>query len=303
MNQPNRPAVSLCIPTWRKPEGLRRLLEHVARLEAPGPLTIVVLDRSDEGRTGEAATQGASSQFPFPLVRRVETPGSRGLGDRAAWSAACAEPGADFVAVLTQDEFPAPRWLAEMVGTAVRYHADVVGGPVFPRFEDPRHWLAKSGLYAPRRFVSGPVDAIEGGVPLLIRRDALAPYLAGPVSEGLGSGGGGHREFLARCRSDGRRFAWADDARLWKTVPPAQATVRWLLTRAFRSGIETPGRERSAAGGSDNATRRWSKGLGLVALGLGLLPLAALRGRAAAIRSLVVAARGFGHIASRLGLP
>jgi hypothetical protein len=33
MSQPIRPAVSLCVPTFRRPDGLRKLLSHVARLD------------------------------------------------------------------------------------------------------------------------------------------------------------------------------------------------------------------------------------------------------------------------------
>jgi succinoglycan biosynthesis protein ExoM len=311
MNQPSRPAVSLCIPTRRQPERLRRLLAHVARLEAPGPLTVLVLDRDADGRTGEAVAQAMAPEFPFPLVSRVEALRSEATGCQAtagqtawsaAWSAACSVPGADYVALLAEDEFPAPRWLAEMIGTAVRYDADVVGGPVFPLFDDPGYWLAESGLYSPRRFVTGPVDMIDGTGPLLIRRESLAPYLSEPLSDDLALGNGNNREFLTRCRSDGRRFAWADDARVSKAVPPAQVTVRWLLLRGFHSGTEAAGRRRPSAPGPDDRAKGWGKGIGLAALGLGLLPLAALRGRAALVRSLVVAARGVGCIAAELGL-
>ena len=40
MNQPTRPAVSLCIPTFRRPDGLRKLLVHIAELDYEGPLSV-----------------------------------------------------------------------------------------------------------------------------------------------------------------------------------------------------------------------------------------------------------------------
>ena len=50
---PDRPAadaalatgsVVLCIPTFRRPHGLARLLDHVARFNCPGPLSVLVVD-------------------------------------------------------------------------------------------------------------------------------------------------------------------------------------------------------------------------------------------------------------------
>ena len=48
--------------------------------------------------------------------------------------------------MLDDDEYPDPHWLSEMIRVAQHHNADIVGGPVFPVFDTPDHWLAKSGL-------------------------------------------------------------------------------------------------------------------------------------------------------------
>jgi hypothetical protein len=143
-----------------------------------------------------------------------------------------------------------------MIATALRYEADIVGGPVFPVFEDPDHWLARGGLYAPRRFVTGRVEMIYGAGTMLIRRDVLAHYLDEPFSDAFAFTGGSDHEFFIRCRRDGCSFAWADDARLFETTPRARTTPGWLLLRSFRKGTVatridrrySPGRASAALG-------------------------------------------------------
>jgi hypothetical protein len=182
MSQPIRPAVSLCVPTFRRPDGLRNLLSHVARLDYQGPLSVIVVDNDADQLAGEAVVRAMAPGFPFPLTCVVEPRRGQTYACNTAFAAACRAPATDYVAVLDDDEYPAPTWLAEMIATAIRYEADIVGGPVFPVFEDPDHWLARGGLYAPRRFVTGRVEMIYGAGTMLIRRDVLAHYLDEPFS-------------------------------------------------------------------------------------------------------------------------
>jgi glycosyltransferase involved in cell wall biosynthesis len=301
MNQPIRPAVSLCIPTFRRPDGLRKLLTHVAELDYQGRLSVIVVDNDADRPVGEAVVR-AISGFPFPLTCIVEPRRGQTYAYNTGFAAASRVPGTDYVAVLDDDEYPAPTWLTEMVATAVRYEADIVGGPVFPVFEDPGHWLAGSGLYAPPRYVTGPVDMIYGAGSMLIRRDALARYRDEPFSHAFAFTGGSDLDFFKRCRRDGRSFAWADDARVLETVPRSRTRISWLLLRAFRIGSDHTRIDRNLAQGVGDGMLRWVKGAGLLAYGIALLPLAALRGRCAVVGSLKVAARGIGRIAAEFNI-
>jgi glycosyltransferase involved in cell wall biosynthesis len=225
------PAVSLCIPTFRRPDGLRTLLSHVAALTYSGPLSVVVVDNDGEQRAGDSVVREMQPGFPFPLLGVVESRPGQTYAYNTGFAAAARRPATDYVAVLDDDEFPAPDWLSEMIKTAVRYEADITGGPVFPVFEDPDHWLAKSGLYAPRRYATGPVDMIYGAGSMVIRRDVLERYLDEPFSHAFAFTGGSDLDFFFRCRRDGRSFAWADEAHVFETTPRSRTTTRWLLWR------------------------------------------------------------------------
>jgi succinoglycan biosynthesis protein ExoM len=300
MSQPIRPAVSLCILSCR-PDGLRKLLKHIADLDYQGQLSVIVVDNGADRLAGEAIVR-AMSKFPFPLSTIAAPRRGRTYARNAGFAAASRVPGTDYVAVLDDDAYPAAAWLTELTAAAVRHEADIVGGPVLPVFEDPGHWLAGSGLYAPRRYVTGPVEMIYGAGNMLIRRDVLAHYLDGPSAHAFAFAGGGDLDFFSRCRKDGRSFAWADDARAFETIPRSRTTVSWLLLRGFRSGTDGTRIDRNFAQGIGDIAWRWLKGAGLFACGIALLPLAALRGRCAVVGSLVVAARGVGRIAAEFNL-
>jgi glycosyltransferase involved in cell wall biosynthesis len=303
MTESSAPHVYLCVPTFRRPDGLRRLLAHVERLNYAGPIDVVVVDNDAEGRAGAAAVEQLARAFRLPLTCIVEPRRGQTYAYNRAFAHACrATPAPDYVAVLDDDEYPEPNWLTEMIRVAGAYGADIVGGPVFPVFDNPDHWLAKSGFYAPSRNATGPVSMIYGAGNMLIRRSVLEHYLDEPFAHAYAFTGGSDYDFFWRCRNDGRSFAWADDAHVLETTPPSRTTVGYVLRRKFRNGTEATRLERKFLGTVAGTLRRWGIGVGLIGLGIASLPLAALRGRRAIMASLIRAARGAGRLAAEFDL-
>src|SRR4029077_11073402 len=177
------PRVCLCVPTFRRPEGLRKLLADVERLNYAGPLDVIVVDNDAEGSEGAAVVEAVARTFRFPLACIVEPRRGQTYAYNCAFAHACrATPAPDYVAVLDDDEYPDPNWLTEMIRVARAYGVDIVGGPGFPVFDNPDHWLAKSGFHAPSRNATGPVTMIYGAGNMLIRRSVLEAYLNEPFA-------------------------------------------------------------------------------------------------------------------------
>lgn len=304
MTERSAPSVCLCVPTFRRPVGLRKLLSHVEQLNYAGPLSIIVVDNDAELHAGADVVEQMRTGFRFSLTGRLESQRGHTYAYDHAFVAACrASDSADFIAVLDDDEYPDPNWLTEMVNVALRYDVEIVGGPVFPVFDTPDHWLAKSGLYLPTRYQTGRVPMIYGAGSMLIRRTTLEQYLDEPFLHDFAFTGGSDEEFFYRCRRDGRSFAWADEAHVFETTPQSRTTVGYLLRRMFRKGTGATRVERKFAGTFVGALRRWCKGLGLIVSGTLSLPIAGLLGgRRAMMRSLVLAARGSGRIAAEFGI-
>jgi glycosyltransferase involved in cell wall biosynthesis len=303
MNGRSIPHVCVCVPTFRRPDGLRKLLTHLERLAYPGMIDIIVVDNDAAARAGAAIVEETARQFRFPLSCMVEPRRGHTYAYNRAFISACqATPAPDYIAVLDDDEYPDANWLAELVKVAWDYDSDIVGGPVFPVFDDPEHWLAKSGLHAPARYKTGPVPMIYGAGNMLVRRSVLEHYLDEPFDHAFAFTGGSDYDFFWRCRQDGRSFAWADNARAFETTPRSRTTVGYLLRRRFRTGAEATRVDRKLAGKADGVARRWCKALGLIGSGTLSLPIAALGGRRAVTRSLMWTARGAGRIAAEFGI-
>jgi glycosyltransferase involved in cell wall biosynthesis len=310
---PAWPSVILCIPTFRRPEGLEKLLTHVGALSYKGPLSVIVVENDAEQRAGAAVVARLAPGFRFGLGS-IDEPrrGQTYAYNRGFVTAACALPRPDYVAILDDDEYPDPAWLTRMVTTASSLDADIVGGPVLPVFDDPHHWLAKSGFYAPRRYASGRVDMIYGAGSMLAKRSVIEDYLDEPFSHAFAFTGGSDLEFFERCRRDGRSFAWADTALVFETTPRSRTTLTWLLRRNFRKGSERARIDRASSPRASSASAtgartykfilRFGRGLALVAVGALSLPLAAFRGRGAAVAGLNRIARGAGRIAAEFNL-
>jgi succinoglycan biosynthesis protein ExoM len=297
------PAVYLCVPTFRRPIGLRKLLSHIALLTYAGPVSVIVVDNDAEERCGASVVAELSGSFRFPLSCEVEPTRGQTYAYNRAFAVACrATPAPSYIAVLDDDEYPEPNWLSEMIAVALDYDVDIVGGPVFPVFDDPDHWLARSGIYAPTRYATGPVPVIYGAGNMLIRRDVLEQYLDEPFRHEFAFTGGSDEEFFWRCRREGRSFAWADGAHVLETVPRSRIKVGYLLRRKFRNGTGATRIERGLERDFRGIARGWCKGLGLMAFGILSLPVAVCGGRGAIVRSLTRAARGAGRIAAEFGI-
>jgi len=282
---------------------LRKLLSHVARLTYAGPLSVVVVENDTELRAGAAAAAEMSQAFAFPLTVIVEPRRGQTYAYNRGFAWACrASPSPDYVAVLDDDEYPDRAWLTQMMRAALLVDADIVGGPVLPVFEDPHHWLARSGIYEPPRHTSGPIDMIYGAGSMLIRRSVLESYLDEPFSHAFAFTGGSDLEFFTRCRRDGRTFAWADSAFVFETTPPARTTISWLLRRNFRKGGEITRIDRSLNRSMRSLARRWMRACALLGFAALSLPFAVLRGRTAVVSSLSRAARGAGRIAAEFNV-
>ncbi len=302
-NTASAASVCLCVPTFRRPDGLRRLLSHIVRLDYAGPLEVTVVDNDTEGRAGAEVVAALSGSFPFPLTCELEPRRGQTYAYNRAFALACrATPAFDYIAVLDDDEYPDASWLTELVATASQHDADIVGGPVLPVFDDPTHWLARGGIFAPTRYASGPVPMIYGAGNMLIRRDVLAHYLDEPFRHDFAFTGGSDEEFFWRCRRDGHRFAWADEALVFETVPQSRTSVGYVLKRKFRIGTGATRIERRLGRNAAGALRGWCKGFGLVGIGILSLPIAACAGRPAIMHSLIRTARGAGRIAAEFGI-
>ena len=142
--------------------------------------------------------------------------------------------------MMDDDEIASPDWLELMVSAAMATGADLVGGPVLPRFDNEnKRGLGRHPAFRPAYDTSGPVPMIYGCGNCLITRPVFA-RLAGPAFDlRFNFLGGGNVDFFTRCRQAGLLFHWVAEAVIVETVPDSRTDPGWLALRRSASARST----------------------------------------------------------------
>ncbi|MGB2984335.1 MAG: glycosyltransferase family 2 protein [Phycisphaerae bacterium] len=293
--------VAICVITFQRPEGLRRLLRGLDALNFradPPEVEIVVVDNDPNGSAGQVCDE-YRSELKWPLRYHVEP--RRGIPFARNRALACVADHADFVAFIDDDEVPEPCWLDELLRVQHSYDADVVAGPVVPYFpEEVPSWVVKGRFFERPRHPTGyRLDvAYTGNV---LARRAVFQGMESLFDERMALTGGSDSHFFHRVHRAGYTIVWADEALAYEWTPLNRARFGWLVQRFFRIG-NSRGLVAIDLGSS------WSTRLVLAAkaavwmvIGVLLVPCAPVFGRHVFVRSVRYMAYGTGLLLSIVG--
>lgn len=232
--------IAICIATCRRPQGIRRTLESLAALDTSRAVTVIVADNDAEGQQGLGVVEALKAEgYRWPLQGLLVA--ERGIPQvrNALARAALALPGVAFVAMLDDDEAAEPQWLDAMLRCQAATGADVVGGAVLRALEgEVAPWAARHPLLQPKsRGASGPIDLVDSTANVVIAAEALRAMSDTPFDEQMALTGGSDKQLFTRMQRAGRRFAWAEDARVTELIPASRVTSKWLLMRGYRIGM------------------------------------------------------------------
>jgi hypothetical protein len=232
--------IAICIATRQRPQGITRTLQSLAALVTEREVTVIVADNDAEKREGVAAAEMLQAQgYRWPLqLLTVATPGIPQVRNVLV-QAALRLPDIRFVAMLDDDEAADPHWLHAMLACQAATRADVVGGAVLREMEgEIAPWAARHPLLQRKsRSASGVVDLIDSTANVLIDAEALRALGDTPFDEAMALTGGSDKQLFTRMARAGRRFAWAEDARVTELIPASRVTSKWLLMRGYRIGM------------------------------------------------------------------
>jgi len=289
-------AVVVCIPCFRRPQHLRRTLQSLANQRTGRRFAVVIVENDVEGRESLAVAADIFQRDRLRGLCVVESRQGNCQAINAAFETALETfPAAKSILMIDDDEIASPDWLERMLHAAEATGADVVGGPVWPNFDnghdrDLRHHPA----FRPAYDRSGPVPVIYGCGNCLIARSVLTRLGLPAFDLRFNFLGGGDTDFFVRCREAGMTFHWVAEAVITETVPRGRTNPTWLALRGLRIGAINYHVQRKLAGTA------WSQAR-LILKMLALLPLSLFRAiglvwadRAAliALHPVIVAAGG-----------
>ena len=296
-------ALCVAICTFRRPNELRQLLEHLGRQRfaavAPSELHLLVVDNAPEG--GATDVVGSRCE-PFSGVTHVHA----GASNIAVARNAVLDhvpSGIRFVACIDDDELPEPEWLDELLRVQRSTAAPFVIGPVRPVLPtDAPGWLVEGRFYDLYELADGAAleEGLTGNALLdidVVRRLGLR------FDERLGLAGGEDQLFFRQAHAAGASIRFAAGAVVYEPVPAARTTVRYLLRREFRKGNTLGLFDRGAPGWPKGRPLRraatalkWA-GTGAVVGAGGLVG----RDRARSVRGLLSASRAAGMVTGLIG--
>jgi len=232
--------IAICIATRQRPQGITRTLRSLAALVTEREVTVIVADNDGAKREGVAAAEALRAEgYRWPLeLLTVPEPGIPQVRNTLV-EAALRLPDIRFVAMLDDDEAADPHWLHAMLACQAATRADVVGGAVLREMEgEVAPWAARHPLLQPKsRGASGVVELIDSTANVLIDAEALRALGDRPFDEAMALTGGSDKQLFTRMTRAGRRFAWAEDARVTELIPASRVTSKWLLMRGYRIGM------------------------------------------------------------------
>ena len=228
------PHISVCICTYKRPNLLRLLLNHMREQDTGGLFTfsIVVVD-NDSLQSAKKVVDEFARASSITVIYFLEPQQNIAL----ARNKAIENDNGDFIAFIDDDEFPASDWLCRLFSACNQYEAAGVLGPVKPYFEhEPPEWVRKGGFFDRQAHSTGYRmgfwETRTGNV--LFRRNILDGMLT-PFRAEFGTGGE-DIDFFRRMMEKGNVFIWCDEAPVFELVPQERCNRKYLVRRALMRG-------------------------------------------------------------------
>lgn len=223
----------VCVCTYRRPEGIRALLQSLTSLTGADGIDIVVIDNDAEG-AGAAVCHDLPADYPYKVYATVEaTPGISQARNAAVTKALALQP--DFLAFLDDDEKPSTQWLSELLRVQRETDADAVGGPTLSEFPEGVADEQKNNPYfgADLGIEDGAQCQLQAAGNFLIKASVVKPMAPTFFHPAFAHSGGEDLAFFTQLAHSGARMHWAANATVAEAVPENRLTESWMKERVI----------------------------------------------------------------------
>ena len=216
--------ISICIATYKREEGLRKLLQSIQGLDRGEFEIEIIITDNDSQKSAEKVVK----EFYLDINYDVEPEQNIALARNK-----CLEKvNGEFVVFIDDDEYPPKRWLKELVEVQQKTNADGVFSMVVPLFEKEIKWVKE--FYTRSNLKEQAViknTKRTGAGNCLLKTSAINQQRFDPA---FGLTGSEDTEFFGRLLQEGCKFVWSQKAIVFENVPKTRTNKMYLFRRAFR---------------------------------------------------------------------
>lgn len=228
--------IVICIPTYKRPQGLQKLLGSIAQCSFDPALLkrieIVVVD-NDAERSALAVVEQFKTEWNGRLPVYYYSYLYKGLAhvrNELLRKALALQP--DFIVFVDDDEYVTPAWLLELVHTILHNQSDSARGPVIAKLSEQTP-PAISWFFRRESFRNNEQLSTWTTGNLIIRRESLQRHNIW-FDHRFNRTGSEDGYFGVQMSKKGATIHWAANAVAYEVIPKSRANLRWLVKRTFR---------------------------------------------------------------------
>ncbi len=222
--------IAICICTFKREFGLKRLLISIEKLIVPSEVDVkVIVVENDSQPNSEEIVNYFSNRGTIKIDYFLET--NRGIASARNRSIKEAQ-GVDFYCFVDDDQIVDSNWLYELLKCQIEFNADGVWGLCPPIFSQKVPSYINY-FHEPRSFHYG--DLVEdAGTGCLLLRKSVLENIIGPFDLRLNFTGGEDYHLIKIIIKNGGSIRFNPKAIAYELVPNSRTTILFALKRTFR---------------------------------------------------------------------
>lgn len=229
----DRPHISVCVCTYKRPDLLKRCLETLCGQDTGGLFTysVVVVD-NDQAESSRDAVAAAAETTKTEIKYVVEPQQNIPM----ARNTAVASATGDFIVFLDDDELAPSQWLLTLFRAYGNFGVNGVLGPVKPHFDDNTPaWVIEGRFYDRPSYPTGTIiDYKKGRTGNVLLERKIFQGIDQPFRPQFRVGE--DQDFFRRMIDKGYAFVWCHEAIAYEIVPPIRWNRKFMWRRALLRG-------------------------------------------------------------------
>lgn len=293
--------IAVCVITFRRIEGLRKLLLALTEItcttestHSPPVADVFVIDNDPEG-SAKPLCRHFDKKVIYLHEPRQGIPYARNAALEATINTY------DYLCFIDDDEWPSSQWLSSLITTIEKSRADAVMGPVVPLYpENCPQWMIEGGFFERTRRKTGQRMDRGASNNVMLRADFLR-RTGLRFNETLRFTGGSDTYFFQAAIAEKIHIVWCNEAEVFEDIPLHRMTPKWLIQRSFRAGNTLSLCDQLRDPSLKTKMIRLFKGGGRCMLVLLALPFALFLGQIRLVKLVLTGVKGLGSLAGMLG--